>query len=120
MSRFGIAVGLAAGGLGLVLSLACADGASPAAGETIPFETFVSTYVDLRMSALRTTSGEIRAEARDSILGERGVTDAELFEFVDAHGRDATYMQSVWDSVEVRLNRARDSINSIVMEQPRS
>ncbi len=92
----------------------CSDGAAPGAEGVPSTEEFVSTYVDLRISALRTTSGEIRAEDRDSILAARGVTDADLFAFVDAHGRDATFMQTVWDSVEVRLNRVRDSVNTSV------
>ena len=79
----------------------------------------MSTYVQLRLSALQTTDSNILPEERARILADHGLVETDLLDFVDLHGRDATFMQSVWDSVEVTLTQASDSLNAIANELPR-
>lgn len=101
--------------MGVAFGAACTN-TGPDEPATISADEFVAVYVDLRLSALQTTDSEILPEERARILGEHGLVEGDLLEFVDARGRDATFMQSVWDSVEVRLNRATDSLNSVAAE----
>lgn len=91
-------------------SAACAgDGADPGPGaeELISRETFVSTYVDLRVAALRNPDGEIEPGERARLLREHGVTEEQLLRFVEGHFQDAGYMEAVWDDVESRLDSIR-------------
>jgi len=73
---------------------------------------FIDVYVALRIEALQTTEGEITPEGRDRVLSGRGVQADDLLQFVEAYGPDPALMQVVWDSVEVRFHRARDSVNN--------
>jgi hypothetical protein len=70
-------------------------------------EWFVATYVDLRMATLRAGVDQLPVPIRDSILSAHEVTEEDLFQFAELHGRDAGFMQAVWDSVENRMNRLR-------------
>ena len=70
-------------------------------------EVFVSTYVELRATALRHVSRVILDAERDSVLAEAGVTEEELLAFVEFHGSDVAYMRSVWDQVERQLDARR-------------
>ncbi len=84
-----------------------ACGGGPAASEaTIDREAFVATYVDLRLSALGATSGEITDAERARVLDKHGVTEDDLLSFADAYGPDPAAMKEVWDSVRVRLQVA--------------
>jgi hypothetical protein len=80
---------------------------SPAGGDAMSREAFVSTYVDLRISALSTPDAAIEPSERSRILEEHGVTEDELLEFVDAHGADVDFMASVWTEVEDSLEARR-------------
>lgn len=102
-----LAVAVGAGGL-----LACdtSDPGGPA--RTIGADVFIDTYVDLRIAGLSTTGQEIAAEERERILAEHGVDADDLLEFVDQHGTDVPYIAQIWDSVEVRFRRERDSIHA--------
>ena len=76
-------------------------------------EQFVQAYSELRVSALWSEGEDIVPEERDRILAESGLTPEDLIEFVEAHGRDMDYMQTVWEEVdhnlETRRNAASDS-----------
>lgn len=78
------------------------DGPPPPA--TIPSETFVDVYVDLRASVLVGDNDEIDPEERDAILEHHGVTAEDLRLFVEVHGEDVSFMRAVWDQVEERLS----------------
>jgi len=109
--RFALGLGLAALLL-LAAATACGgDGAEPAteAPATVSREVFVSTYVDLRLAALRDSVGTITTDQRERILAEHGVTPGELVRFVEAHGDDLGYMRDVWNDVDQRI---RDSGNA--------
>ena len=87
---------------------ACSESETSREERGIPRESFVRTYVGLRVAALRSPEAEITVERRDSVLRAHGVTQEELLEFVEIHGRDVDFMSSVWDSIEARLVRESD------------
>lgn len=94
-----------------VTVLACgavpACGGSPAeapASTSIDRETFIATYVELRVAAVRGGQSAIQDEQRADILQRHGVTEQSLFDFVSANGEDVDYMRQVWDEVERRLD----------------
>lgn len=93
------------------LLAACGDdGAAPSAAdaETISRDVFVATYVDLRLTALRSGSEEISPSARDEVLARHGVTPEDLLEFVEIHGDRVQYMKELWNEVETRIDSIRD------------
>ncbi|MBT8487870.1 MAG: hypothetical protein KJO65_03475 [Gemmatimonadetes bacterium] len=69
-------------------------------------ETFVETYVELRIAALDTDSSRIADADRQAILAERGVTEDDLLEFVRVHSTNLEYMRDVWNEVELRMDRS--------------
>jgi hypothetical protein len=92
--------------LALVLALvssACQRASAPVS-EAVDRDTFIATYVDLRMAALSSQSESVSPDRRRSILGEHGVTAQGLLSFVETHGRDVEYMKEVWDEVETRMD----------------
>ena len=89
----------------LVLApLACAD--APAAESAVDRETFISTYVDLRLSALGSPTGELSDAERTRVLEDHDVTEEDLLSFADAHGGDPAHMKMVWEEVQRRLRAA--------------
>ncbi len=95
--------------LGATLALGgCGTGTTPDTAETISPHDFVSTYVDLRLAVLNTgETTELTDSARAAILKHHGVTEDDLLDFVNVHGKDPAFMKAVWDSVEVSLSATR-------------
>lgn len=94
-----LALGLLAG------AGACDDG--PAAYDgPIDRETFVATYVDLRLSALGVPTGIVTDAERTRVLEKHGVREDDLLGFADAWGSDPAAMRSIWEDVERRLRAA--------------
>lgn len=93
--------------LGLLAAAACQPEEEPI--ETIPVETFIATYVDLRMATLRAGVDQIPTAERDRILAEHGVGEDDLLQFVDVRGRDALFMHTVWDSIEAEIDELRST-----------
>jgi len=95
--------------LGLALAWAgCGGGASePAAAGGIDRELFIATYVDLRATTIRSDSFAISDTDRAAVLARHGVTEQQLLEFPELHGRDVEFMRTVWDEVERRLDAER-------------
>lgn len=96
----------------VVVAGACGeDGWSPfgesAREETISREAFVSTYVDLRLVALRSPDRTIDPSERDRVLRRHGVSREDLLRFVDVHADRVDYMREIWSEVDRRLERAR-------------
>lgn len=89
----------------LVGAGACGDDPASYDGP-IDRETFVATYVDLRLSALGTPSGVITDAERSRVLEEHGVTEDDLLGFADAWGADPAAMRSIWEDVQRRLRAA--------------
>lgn len=97
----------------LVLPTACGDGGSgpsPDPGgqgaeevETISRETFVSAYVDLRVTALRGGRESVTEEERREVLERHGITEDDLLEFVEVHGGDVDFMRQLWEEVDRRI-----------------
>jgi hypothetical protein len=79
------------------------DGGAADAADVIDRETFISTYVMLRQTALSSSSGEISAADRDRILTGANITSDDMETFVAVHGDDPLYMRGVWDEVERRM-----------------
>lgn len=103
--------------LTLLLSAACGDGGSgPSSGdgrspeevETISRETFVSTYVDLRTTALRRGREAVTEEERREVLERHGVTEDDLLEFVEVHGEDVDFMRELWEEVDRRIREEEE------------
>ena len=97
---------LLGGGLLCVLFACGGEPESETVG-TISREVFVDTYVQLRMTALHSPDGRVGPAARDEILGDKGVTEAELMEFVDAHGLRVQFMVDVWAEIDDSLRYLR-------------
>ena len=89
---------------GAALLFSGCQGAEPAAAEdVIERETFIATYVDLRRAALDAPEGRIDQPRMLAVLEVHGVTEEDLLEFAEVHGRDVAYMASVWAEVEKQL-----------------
>ena len=101
---------LLGGGL-VCLLLACAGEPASEAAETIPRDVFVDTYVELRLTALRSPDGRVGAAAREEILEAKGVTEADLLGFVGVHGSRVRFMVEVWAEIDdtLRALRTEDS-----------
>ncbi len=96
----------------LALAVGCRDAPSAPAEATVSEDTFVDTYVDLRVAGLSRDPGNpsvgIDPADRERILAEHGVSMDDLLEFVEVHGTNVPYIAVVWDSVEVRFRRRQD------------
>ena len=99
--RVGVAWGL------VTLFATCDNGSAAPEEETIPREAFIEAYVALREVGLRSPQQLISEEERERILGEQGVTEEELFAFVDVHGNRVEFMRDVWNDIEERLEEMR-------------
>ncbi len=97
--------------LGLTTVVACAD--SGAADGPMDPETFIATYVDLRMTALSTEVGELDDALRAEVLERNGASEEDLVAFVEIHGEDVALMQEIWDEIELRLDATGPTADSI-------
>jgi hypothetical protein len=93
-------------------SLACGS-PPPDQGQpgVIGKEAFISAFVDLREAARR-NGGTIDTRVRETVLANHEVTEEDLLGFAEAHGRDVSYMNDVWQEVERRLDSIRTSSDS--------
>lgn len=94
------------GGL-LCLLFACGGERAPEAGGTISRDVFVGTYVELRMAALHSPDGRVSPEAKAEILEAKGVTEADLLEYVDLNGARVQFMVEVWAEIDDTLRDLR-------------
>jgi hypothetical protein len=86
--------------LALALLGAC-RGPAPTA---IDRDRFVETVVELRQAAMETRSEPAAYEARKAqVLQRQGVSEAELREYVEVHGRDVEHMAEVWNAINNEL-----------------
>lgn len=90
---------------------------NPRATEAISKELFVEAYVRLRQEGLRSPMMEITIETRDQVLEEVGVTEEELFTFLDVWGSEGEFMVEVWGAIDSlmtedrMLGRGRQPVN---------
>jgi hypothetical protein len=69
--------------------------------EAIPRLTFQETMVELRLEAYRANDQGILPEgAHEAILTRHGVSVDEMIEFIEVHGRDIPFMDSVWTDID--------------------
>lgn len=93
--------------VGVALASACGGTPPDAEGPGGPErEAFIGTYVDLRLAALR-SGGNVDVRARETVLANHGVSEQELLDFAETHGRDIAYMNDIWQEVERRLDSIR-------------
>lgn len=90
----------------------CGNGSAAPEVETIARETFIETYVALRTVGLRSPRQLLPEEDRQRILAEQGVSQEDLFSFIEVHGKNVEYMRDVWNEIEERLNELRESPDS--------
>jgi hypothetical protein len=82
----------------------------PACGGTSPpearisRETFVDTYVALRLAALDSATDSLDASTVAGVLEEQGVSEDDLFQFTDVHSEDLEFMRAIWNDVQLRLD----------------
>jgi hypothetical protein len=70
-------------------------------GDAIPRETFLAAIVELRLAAYRENNeGVLPAGAHEEILARHGVTAEQMTGFVEVHGRDIPFMDSVWIEID--------------------
>lgn len=91
----------------LTLFWSCGGGATDVPEDTAGREAFMGAYVDLRTAALTARSFDIEDEVRDSILAVHGVTEQDLLDFIDTHGKDVEFMSALWTEVEARMVERR-------------
>ena len=97
--------------LGILLSsLACGGSQSNLpAGDLIEPEDFIATYVDLRAAALITEDGQVTEAGRSEVLDRHGISEEDLISFAEAYGEDLTFMQEIWNEIELRLENTGSS-----------
>jgi hypothetical protein len=92
------------------LTVAC-DGDAPTT--TVDRETFIQTYVDLRLAALQSPDRKVTPERKQEILSAHGITEDDLLAFAEAYGRDVDTMVAVWAEVEERIARRGAPADSV-------
>jgi hypothetical protein len=95
-------------GYGLACALlltACGGEGDPAtrALDVIERETFVDTYVQLRMASFDNTPRIITDGEKDRILAGQQVTEEELRNFLTVHGSDIPYVRDLWADIEAQI-----------------
>lgn len=97
---------LLGGGL-LCLSLTCGGEQATEAAGTITRDVFVGTYVQLRMAALHSPDGRVSPEEKAEILQARGITEADLLDYIDVNGVRVQFMVEVWAEIDDTLRALR-------------
>ena len=93
----------------IAVAVLLTSGCAEEVPETISREAFVETYVALRVAELTEPGVEmISEEARERVLEEQGVTEEELFGFVEVYGGDVVFMKELWKDVEERMDELRE------------
>lgn len=91
----------------LVLLLALA-GCRTDTGTGLSDERFIAVIVELRRAAQETRGDPAAYPAlREAVLRDADVTEEELRQYVETHGRDVDRMAEVWDSINTRLSAPR-------------
>jgi hypothetical protein len=92
--------------------MGCGDSGTDA-DSPVDQETFIASYVDLRMTALGTETGELDDALRAEVLERNGVSEEELVAFVELHGEDVSLMQDIWDEIESRMDASGPTPDSV-------
>ena len=73
---------------------------------SIDRETFIESYVDLRVEAIYWENGLLPDTTRKRILAEHELTEADLREFIAVHGRNVPMMEELWLEIRLRVEEA--------------
>jgi hypothetical protein len=92
--------------------LACSGGSAAPEVDTVSREAFIEAYVGLRTVGLRAPQQLLPEEDRERFLSDPGVSQDELFTFIEVHGTEVDYMRDVWNEIEERLNEMRTEPDS--------
>lgn len=104
-----------------VLLGSCGTGTTPDATQAgISPETFISTYIDLRLAVVGANPGFMNDSIRSAILARHGVTAQELEDFAKMHGANVPYMRAIWEKVETRMQDTRPNAPSSAVPAPPS
>jgi len=98
LRRFRLWVALAV----LTVSAGCGDGIlGSGQSDAIPRATFQETMVELRLEAYRANDQGVLPEgAHEAILARHGVSVDQMIQFIEVHGRNIPFMDSVWTDVD--------------------
>jgi hypothetical protein len=75
--------------------------------DAISRELFITAYVELRVAAQQAPDQELTLRTRDRVLARVEVSENELLEFVEVHGRDVQFMRRLWEEVDSVLQYRR-------------
>ena len=95
------------------LAAGCSHGG---AEPTIDRQTFIDTYVELRLAVLLSPEGILSDADRERILARHGVTAEDLVRFTEVRGSDPDFMLGVWSEVSSRLDPS--ALNSAPTSAP--
>jgi hypothetical protein len=90
----------------LAVALAGTEGCTRTKAADAPVidrQTFIDTYVDLRLAALASPARTLTTSDREAVLAKHHVTDQDLLHFVDVRGADPSYMVRLWTEVAGRV-----------------
>ena len=109
--RFNVVAPLrVASGIALAVAVtACSGDGSGPNDNVIDRDTFIAVYVELRAAALSLPGQLIDLDSKQAVLAEHGLSDSDLLDFAERHGRDAHFMSAVWMEVEDQLRALADS-----------
>lgn len=69
----------------------------------------MSAYVELRMAALRDSTGGITPREQERVLQSHGISAEDLLRFVEAWGEeDPAALRDVWADVQAGIREARE------------
>jgi len=92
--------------LTLLALASCGGDTGPVASDVIERQTFIDTYVELRLAAVQAPDFRVPPSERDQILARHGVSAEDLLRFADAYGRDLEFMNEVWSEIEARFQES--------------
>ncbi len=79
----------------------------PRTERTIPRETFINAYIELRTASLNAPDQGLFLAERERILARLGLGEDDLLTFAEVWGPDIEFMKAVWMEVDsiYRTNR---------------
>lgn len=93
----------------LATALACAAFCTSCNDAEVPDERLVSAYVDVMIVRQSSLDTAVIAQRVDSVLQHHGFTSAEFFERVREEGQRPRMFKAMFDSVNARYERMRDT-----------
>jgi hypothetical protein len=87
-----------------ILSAALLSCGTNAETTGVTSDSFIEVMVELRRTANEAAGDTVAfAARREQILLDAGVTEEQLREYVEAHGRNVEHMARIWEMINTRL-----------------